>query len=49
MVKQWYGRRMGRWENNLAFRSTNRVVRPFDWGVEWTDNWPAALQRAANR
>ena len=45
MVKQWYGRRMGRWENSLAFRSTNRVVRPFDWGVEWTDNWPAALDR----
>ena len=45
MVKQWYGRRMGRWENNLAFRSTNRVVRSFDWGVEWTSNWPAALKR----
>ena len=44
-MKQWYGRRMGRWENSLAFRSTNRVVRPFDWGMEWTANWPAALER----
>jgi dienelactone hydrolase len=42
MVKQWYGRRMGKWENSLAFRSTNRVVRPFDWGLEWTAHWPIA-------
>jgi dienelactone hydrolase len=45
-VKQWYGRRMGAWENRLAFRSTNRVVRPFDWGVEWTANWPGAKRIA---
>jgi len=36
---------MDRWETRLAFRSTNRVVRPFDWGVEWTANWPAALEQ----
>ena len=48
MVKEWYGRRMGRWENHLAFRSTNRVVRPFDWGVEWTDKWPAAIEQPRN-
>jgi dienelactone hydrolase len=39
-VKQWYGRWMEDWEHNLAFRSTDRVVRPFDWGVEWTKAWP---------
>ncbi|HWE00540.1 MAG TPA: alpha/beta hydrolase family protein, partial [Bryobacteraceae bacterium] len=33
-------RRMSAWENALAFRSTDRVVRPFDWGLEWTRNWP---------
>ncbi len=48
MVKRWYGRRMSRWENSLAFRSTNRVVRPFDWGVEWTAKWPAALEQPRN-
>ncbi len=48
MVKRWYGRRMSRWENSLAFRSTNRVVRPFDWGVEWTAKWPAAVEQPRN-
>ncbi|MCU1258188.1 MAG: hypothetical protein JWO80_1073 [Bryobacterales bacterium] len=39
---------MGAWENRLAFRSTNRVVRPFDWGVEWTANWPNAKRLPRN-
>jgi hypothetical protein len=40
LVKQWYGRWMKGWEHQLAFRSTDRVVRPFDWGAEWTKGWP---------
>jgi dienelactone hydrolase len=40
LVKQWYGKRMRDWEHQLAFRSTDRVVRPFDWGMEWARNWP---------
>ncbi len=48
MIKKWYGRKMDAWENKLAFRSTNRVVRPFDWGIEWTANWPAAQRQARN-
>jgi hypothetical protein len=36
------------WENRLAFRATNRVVRPFEWGLEWTRNWPAAARLARN-
>src|SRR5271165_4194019 len=43
MVKQWYGRRMRDWEHELAFRSTDRVVRPFDWGVDWMRDWPFQL------
>lgn len=39
-VKHWYGRRMHAWENDLATRSTDRIVRPFDWGMEWSRNWP---------
>ena len=30
-----YARWMERWENDLATRDTNRVVRPFDWGTDW--------------
>jgi dienelactone hydrolase len=40
LVKQWYGQRMAAWEHKLAFKSTDRVVRPFDWGIEWARNWP---------
>ena len=42
-VKQWYGQRMRAWEHKLAFRSTDRVVRPFDWGIEWARNWPFTI------
>src|SRR5579883_1969843 len=42
MVREWFGRRMHAWENELAFRSTDRVVRPFDWGLEWTRGWPVS-------
>jgi hypothetical protein len=31
---------MDRWENELCFRANDRVVRPFEFGLEWTQNWP---------
>jgi len=31
---------MHNWETRLTTRDTNRVVRPFDWGEEWTRGWP---------
>jgi hypothetical protein len=37
-----YARWMLDWENKLCSRATNRVVRPFDWGLDWTRNWPCA-------
>jgi dienelactone hydrolase len=36
------------WENRLAFRSTDRVVRPFDWGLEWAGRWPSAARLQRN-
>ena len=27
-------------ESRLCFRATNRIVRPFEWGLEWTREWP---------
>src|SRR5580658_2476790 len=43
-----YARWMKDWENRLCFRATNRVVRPFDWGLEWTSGWPAAQKNPRN-
>ena len=31
---------MYEWETRLTTRDTNRVVRPFDWGADWTSGWP---------
>jgi dienelactone hydrolase len=28
------------WESRLNARDNNRVVRPLDWGLEWTQDWP---------
>lgn len=32
-----YARWIIRWETKLASRDTNRVVRPFEWGLDWLD------------
>jgi hypothetical protein len=32
-----YAKWIDRWETRLATRDTNRVVRPFEWGLEWLD------------
>ncbi len=44
----WYGRRMIEWENRLAFRTNNRVVRPFAWGLDWAQRWPIAARLPRN-
>jgi dienelactone hydrolase len=35
-----YDRWMYEWETQLTSVDNNRVVRPLDWGVEWTRTWP---------
>jgi hypothetical protein len=34
-MRSLYSRWISRWENQLANRDTNRVVRPFEWGLDW--------------
>lgn len=34
-MMRMYGRLIDRWERKLATRDNNRVVRPFEWGLEW--------------
>src|SRR5215470_20438696 len=43
-----YERWMNSWETRLCFRATNRVVRPFEWGLEWTRTWPCAERSPRN-
>jgi hypothetical protein len=44
---KFYGRWIDRWENDLATRDTNRVVRPFEWGFDWLPNPPADVSDPA--
>jgi hypothetical protein len=39
-LQRRYRRRMIGWENRLAASATDRVVRDFEWGLEWADGWP---------
>jgi hypothetical protein len=36
-----YARWIDRWETKLANRDTNRLVRPFEWGLDWLPGAPA--------
>src|SRR5215475_2555776 len=37
-----YARWILDWENRLCSKATDRVVRPFEWGLEWSRRWPCA-------
>lgn len=39
-MRTLYRRWIEEWENRLCFRTNNRVVRPFEWGLEWAGEWP---------
>ncbi len=39
-MRERYRRWIYEWESRLTSRDNNRVVRPFEWGTEWTNNWP---------
>jgi len=41
-MRNWYEQLITRWEQRLCSRATNRVVRDFEWGLEWTRQWPVA-------
>ncbi len=41
-----YARWIDRWENELAGRDSDRVVRPFEWGLDWLGLDPATTDPA---
>ena len=48
MIGRYYSRRMKAWEDKLCNRATNRVVRPFEWGLDWVERWPEARRTPRN-
>jgi dienelactone hydrolase len=47
-MKRWYQRWIVGREQQLCFRATNRVVRHFEWGLEWSHNWPCSHRHPKN-
>ena len=47
MIRSRYARWMNDWEFRLETRDSNRVVRPFEWGLEWTTDFPGVLAETA--
>lgn len=39
-MRESYRRWIYNWESRLTSRDNNRIVRPFEWGLEWTARWP---------
>jgi dienelactone hydrolase len=39
-MRRLWEKAMFAWETHLTTRDTNRVVRPLEWGIEWTRSWP---------
>jgi hypothetical protein len=47
MIRSRYARWMNDWEYRLETRDSNRVVRPFEWGLDWTADFPGVSKDAA--
>jgi dienelactone hydrolase len=39
-MRSLYARWMYNWETRLTSVDNNRVIRPLEWGIEWTREWP---------
>ena len=39
-MRRFWENLMFAWETHLTTRDTNRIVRPLEWGIEWTGAWP---------
>jgi hypothetical protein len=47
-LNQAYRERMDKWEMDLMTEATNRVVRPFEWGLDWAESWGVARDLPRN-
>src|ERR1700693_98454 len=48
ITSRLYGRWIQSWEERLCYRATNRVVRRFEWGLDWAGDWPCAVRYPKN-
>ena len=48
ITSRLYGRWIQSWEERLCYRATNRVVRRFEWGLDWSGDWPCAVRYPKN-
>ena len=48
ITSRLYGRWIQSWEQRLCYRATNRVVRRFEWGLDWANDWPCAQRHPKN-
>jgi hypothetical protein len=39
-MRKLYEKLMYQWETRLTTLDNNRVIRPLEWGIEWTQTWP---------
>jgi len=49
MLSSYYRKLIESLESRLAFQTTDRVVREFEWGLEWTRSWPCAVQEESDQ
>ena len=47
-MRRWYEQWILARERQLCFRATNRVVRHFEWGLEWARDWPCSRRHPKN-
>jgi dienelactone hydrolase len=47
-MTKMYERWIRSWEDRLCSRATNRVVRHFEWGLDWARDWPCAREYPKN-
>jgi dienelactone hydrolase len=48
-ISRGYRSWVNNWENDLCFRSNDRVVRPFDFGLDWCSDWLPDLKLDSSR
>jgi dienelactone hydrolase len=47
-MRKLYAKWMYDWEDHLCSLATDRKVRPFEWGLEWTRDWPVSREHPQN-